>query len=195
MKNKKLKNPKSKGSFLTGLLKMIGIFSLVVLSAGAFYKQPNVDQNHAQLMELPIVDVNGYTRISFNLLSSYKYQSGKSAANSQIPEVVKCLNHKKISVEGFMLPLDGDNEKVKSLLLLANRNTCCYGLSPSYNGWINVSMTEDNTTKYYRDTPVKVYGTLEVGEETDPNGVLSLYRMNADKVEVVSTLTSGKRFW
>jgi hypothetical protein len=148
-----------------------------------------------------IVEIDGYHRLSFRHLTSfpYKYPKAEDVRNgsleNQLPEAIRELNDKEIAIEGFMLPLDLDKDKVDSLLLFANRNGCCFGLFPAINGMVHVSMKEGCSTKYFRDIPVRVYGTLEVGEKIDDDGSISLYRMKANKVEVAESLTSGKKSW
>jgi hypothetical protein len=103
-----------------------------------------------------------------------------------VPGFIKTLNHSLIAVAGFMLPLDTDEkgEKATSFILARSQSTCCYGITPKMNEWIYVQMRQDTTAEILMDSPITVFGTIEIGEKNDRNSGWSLYRMTGDKVEL-----------
>ena len=139
-----------------------------------------------------------YTPISFDVLSSYPYEIPDSDAiargllKDQIPASIKALNNQRVTVQGFMLPTLGTKGTVSHFVLLANQMGCCFGVTPSMNGWIYVAMKEGKRTNSVPDVPVTVYGTLQVGEDIKDNTLMSVYRIDADKVDVPK---EGRDYW
>jgi hypothetical protein len=136
-----------------------------------------------------------YKDISFQLLAGYKYvepvpqegakpeQTEALRKKNQIPADVMALNGSKAAVEGWMVPMQvDDNGGVKSFVLVKTQPQCCFGDTQKMNEWIDVSMPAGQTAEFNVDRPVKVYGKLEVGEKTEDGFVLSVYRMQAEKV-------------
>ena len=140
-----------------------------------------------------------FLNVTFDTLSSYYYEipdvaepakPGEKVEASgdikrpkdQIPAPVKALNGKKVSMQGFMIPIKLDKGATKSFLIVKDRSVCCFGRVPRMNEWVSVKMNGDKTTKFIGDQPVTIFGTLEVGEEIVSGEVMSIYRLNADDV-------------
>ena len=146
-------------------------------------------RSHAQSLESRKPNAQGYIEVSFDELASYKYEISyddmvkRNFKSEQIPNGIKALNGKKVMVEGYMVPTDGEGSKVSNFILLQNTMSCCFGVPPPANGWIDAAMIEDRHTKYYSDEIVQIYGTLEVGEVFDPEKGLSIYRMQVEKLD------------
>jgi hypothetical protein len=103
----------------------------------------------------------------------------------QIPPAIKDLNEQQVAVRGFMLPLSLYHGQATEFLLLRNQGMCCYGKVPKMNEWVTVRMPGAGV-KPVMDKLVKVTGTFHVGE-TRENGLLTaIYRLDADKMDVVS---------
>lgn len=136
-------------------------------------------------------DAKGYRRIPFDILSSYEYmiptlvvdKETEEQLKNQIPEYVKSLDETKVSIEGYMVPLDIQDEKVKSFILTNSMMLCCFGAMPWINEWIYVEMEGESTADFFNDTVIRVSGVLDVGEEIEDGIVLSLYRMDGQSVE------------
>lgn len=136
-------------------------------------------------------DAKGYRRIPFDILSSYEYmiptlvvdKETEEQLKNQIPEYVKSLDDTKVSIEGYMVPLDIKDEKVKSFILTNSMMLCCFGAMPWINEWIYVEMEGESTADFFNDTVIRVSGVLDVGEEIEDGIVLSLYRMDGQSVE------------
>lgn len=136
-----------------------------------------------------------YKPVNFQLLSSYKYvepiptegarpeEVEAKRKKNQIPENIVALNGSKAMVEGWMVPMQvNDDGGVKSFVLVKTQPQCCFGDTQAMNEWIDVTMPEGQTAEFNVDRPIKVFGELEVGEKLEDGFVLSIYRMKAAKV-------------
>ncbi|MEM7262943.1 MAG: DUF3299 domain-containing protein [Planctomycetota bacterium] len=127
--------------------------------------------------------------VTFRLLSSFKYvepDPGKpeTAKKDQIPEKIETLDGTKVTMEGYMIPidLDADTNRVKTFFLARNTLACCFGQLPEANEVVEVRFAEG--VKFLPDILLRVEGTFEVGEEFDEYGYLmSIYRIAGDKIE------------
>src|SRR5688500_7484213 len=128
----------------------------------------------------PSAVAGGYATVGFEQLSGYQIeisddllgpQTNKTVltADGQIPEPIKELNNKKISLRGFMLPLKVEGGLVTEMLIMKDQSMCCYGATPRINEWVSVKMK--GGVKPLMDEPVTLMGTLKVGE-TRENGYL-----------------------
>lgn len=138
----------------------------------------------------------GYQSVSFDRLADYVYlQSldvpGEEPASKEmieqvnrIPDSIKELDAKPISVTGFMMPLDISPEGVTGFLLVKDQTLCCWGMKIAMmNEWIRVQMKPGKTASYVKHAPTTVRGVISVGEEKTEDGfVLSIYRMEGDEV-------------
>lgn len=108
----------------------------------------------------------------------------EAAAPSKIPPEVRALDGRRVTITGFMNPIEFDHDGVKSFALTAIPGGCCYGAIPRLNEWIVVSMPEGQLADYAYYDPVTIFGELSVGELYDEGVVLSLYRMTPTQVDV-----------
>lgn len=141
----------------------------------------------------PTVDaVDGYMSVGFDKLSGYQIEVSDEllgpqtnklslSADAQIPEPVKQLNNKKISLRGFMLPLKVEGGLVTELLIMKDQSMCCYGSTPRINEWVSVKMTKGGV-KPLMDEPVTFMGTLKVGETRENGYLVGIYAMDGEKM-------------
>lgn len=127
------------------------------------------EQNYDYSKNTTLTDKNGVTEVDFRFLGGYTYETAED-----IPEPVKKLDGNMVEVSGFMLPVDTSMGKVSSFLILNSRMACCFGVMPRENEFIFARMQDGNTVDYMNDTPVRVRGILEVGEENVVSGVYTL---------------------
>jgi len=157
-------------------------------STAAFVKKRPISAT-AELAKAT-ADEKGYRRVPFDILSGYEYmiptlvvdKETEEELKDQIPDYIKALDEDKVSLEGYMVPLDIENEKVKSFILTNSMMLCCFGTMPWINEWVYVEMEEDHAAEFYNDTVIRVSGVLDVGEEIEDGIVLSLYRMEGHDV-------------
>lgn len=137
------------------------------------------------------VDTSEYRNLDLDQLSGFDYPlsfDGTKATlpdgtEPTIPNSILRLDGQKVRLSGFMMPMQYDDTSVLSFLLLKDQQMCCFGMAPQINQFVTVGMTIPIATL---DTPVTVYGTLQVGEVTNEQGqVLSLYRLAGHKFEAL----------
>jgi hypothetical protein len=158
------------------ITKALVVFSILFVSIlGIHYRpKPVFDYSTVNALETE----NGAIKADFDFLGGFDYEK-----DERIPEKVKELNGKTVSVTGFMLPIDFDSGVVKSFMLLNNQMGCCFGVMPRVNEFVYIEMPEGKSTKYMTDIPLRVTGRLELVKQNLAGGI---YSMTADKVEVVN---------
>ena len=154
---------------LTKIFVFLSLMFLFMLGVNYKPKQ-NFDYSKVEALD----SEGGITKVDFRFLGGFEYVD-----DDKIPEPVMKLNGKKISLAGFMLPVDFDEGKVNSFLLMNSRMACCFGVMPRINEFVFVKMPTGKTTKFMSDVPINVSGVLAIGEA---NLVDSLYMMVADKI-------------
>jgi hypothetical protein len=139
----------------------------------------------------PSAAPGGYATVGFEQLSGYQIevsdellgpQTNKTVltADGQIPDPIKELNNKKISLRGFMLPLKVEGGLVTEMLIMKDQSMCCYGATPRINEWVSVKMK--GGVKPLMDEPVTLMGTLKVGETRENGYLVGIYAMDGDKM-------------
>jgi hypothetical protein len=135
---------------------------------------------------------SGYLNVGFDKLSGYQIEVSDDllgpqtnkvplSADAQIPEPVKELNNKKISLRGFMLPLKVEGGLVTELLIMKDQSMCCYGTTPRINEWVSVKMTKGGV-KPLMDEPVTFMGVLKVGETRENGYLVGIYAMDGERM-------------
>jgi len=100
---------------------------------------------------------------------------------AQIPDGIKALNDKEVSVKGYMLPMNFGEGLTTDFLILRNQSLCCYGLPPKITEWVNVRMIGKGV-KPIMDEPVTVCGTFHVGDVRERGDLVGIYRLDAEKL-------------
>jgi hypothetical protein len=108
-----------------------------------------------------------------------------SQSKTEVPDDILALGGKKVTIAGFMQPLDLTREGVKNFALVADQMGCCFAGMPRMNAWIDAKMIGDRFARFVPYTQVQIYGTFEVGEVFEDGYVASLYRMKVECVEPV----------
>ncbi|HWF19422.1 MAG TPA: DUF3299 domain-containing protein, partial [Verrucomicrobiae bacterium] len=132
-----------------------------------------------------------YAAVGFDKLASYNFEvddrpltnstTGADKANNQIPDRVKALDQKKVSIRGFMLPLKVSNGVVTEFLIMKDQSMCCYGTVPKITEWVSVK-TPEHGVKSIMDQPVIIEGTLHVGAMRENGYLIGIYQMDGDKL-------------
>ena len=98
------------------------------------------------------------------------------------PPEIRALADERVTVVGYPLVAELDGVETGSFLLSRFPPGCCFGAVPVLDEWIAVEAPA-GTPALPPAVPVRVTGTLEVGEVLDANGFAeSLYRMRAETV-------------
>jgi hypothetical protein len=106
----------------------------------------------------------------------------RSGERKRIPWEVLALDGRLVRIEGYMMPVDQDEEgRTRECLIVRNTLVCCYGRSPAPNEWVLVKVREPGAV-VIENVPLFFYGRLHVGEIYE-NGVFAgLYRLDCDRV-------------
>lgn len=144
------------------------------------------------IKEIPVVMEGDYQRVSFSQMGSWEYRPLKFPAEGDLPagmlgldrfpEPIRALDGKKIAIEGFMIPVEVERDKVKSFVFVSSPLVCCFGQVPKLNEWFLVKMAGEGRAYIMMDLPITVRGRLSMGEEIKNRSVVSLYRIEADEV-------------
>jgi hypothetical protein len=151
----------------------------------------------AAVTKSPPEVVNGYLKLGFDRLASYKFiappfdpaaepKVDPPTGEEQIPAEVKAWSGQKAVLTGFMLPVKMENGLVTEFLLLKDPMMCCYGTVPNMNEWVVVKMTKG--VKPLMDTPISFSGVLKVGAMFENGYLTGIYLLEGEKM--VDTPTS-----
>jgi hypothetical protein len=147
---------------------------------------------HAGVVTTPPQSDNGYLRLGFDRLASYKFtapafdaaadpKANPPTGEEQIPAAVKAWNGKKAIVTGFMLPVKLDNGLVTEFLLVKDAMMCCYGTIPNMNEWVVVKMTKGGV-RPLMDVPISFYGQLKIGATFENGYMTGIYQLEGEKM-------------
>jgi hypothetical protein len=138
-----------------------------------------------------LAENSDYIPVGFDKLASYHFETDDTPytnqdatadkANQQIPDTIKNLSDKKISIKGFMLPLKVSDGVVTEFLIMKDQSMCCFGTTPKINEWVSVK-TVGAGVKPIMDQPVSMLGTLHVGALRENGYLVGIYQMDGDKL-------------
>jgi hypothetical protein len=109
-------------------------------------------------------------------LGNFEYDPEKGG----LPGDVKALSGLKVSLRGYMAPLE-QGEKISEFLLVPSLTNCCYGQPPQMQHTITCATANGLTVPYYTDV-VSVEGTLKVEEKKDEGFIISIFQLTVTKV-------------
>lgn len=130
-----------------------------------------------------------YPDVPFSLLAGFTYASRPTDAapddswRRRVPPPVLRYSGQKVSVEGFMLPIEGTEAGISRFLLTASFDMCAYGAPTRPNDFIVVTMKDGRLAPFIH-TPIVAFGVLTVQEQQRNGRVASLYQMESDGVSV-----------
>ena len=111
----------------------------------------------------------------------------KSDKPMEMPADIRAFHGKQVAIKGFIMPLDSDGERVKSFLLVDQLVTCLFCQGLGMDQWVMVNVNNPKGVKIKDEdyeSPITVYGTIDIGEKQEDGLVVSIYRMTADGVEI-----------
>lgn len=136
-----------------------------------------------------------YESLTFNTLTSYRIREPNWARlddpdyvaalnlDEEIPPQIRALNGSKIEIEGFMLPLDGEFDNVRTFVLLKDQMACCFGAIPLLNEWVYVEVPQKKKIRSYQDVPISLRGTLHVGAKFEGDILVGIYHLELDRLK------------
>ncbi len=120
--------------------------------------------------------------VDWKLLQGYTVIEKDGKPFPKISKELKIALAKKVSIKGFMIPLDYHSKNVKQFLLVPYIPACVHVPSPPANQVVLVKMKKGAETRpsYF---PIQVSGTLFVG--TKEGFIDSSFRMVATEVKEI----------
>ncbi|MCZ6598663.1 MAG: DUF3299 domain-containing protein [Planctomycetota bacterium] len=105
-------------------------------------------------------------------------------ALTDFPEKIQGLHGLEVAMDGYMVPVDFEDRRVKSFILSRYLPGCCFGVMPLMDEWVEVAVADEEGVEYHPFQIIRVKGRFEVGELVDDYGyVRSIYRLDAAGVE------------
>lgn len=122
-------------------------------------------------------DVNGLLDLMF--------EPEKAAETTwTFPEGVRALDGEQLSIVGYMIPLDWDEERVTGFMLVRDLAACCFGGMPRPDEWVDVRMEEGEGSDFFPYVPIRVTGVFSVGLDRQEDALVgSVFQMRARSVE------------
>lgn len=132
--------------------------------------------------------------IGFDVLGAFEYTAPNpevpgsfEKAVASIPEDIRNLGGRTVTVEGYMVPLEyaPDDDGVKSFFLSRYQIGCCFGVMPRANELVEVTMQGPKWAPYVSWMPIRATGVIVVGpKEGDTASLSGIYRMHDPEVTV-----------
>ena len=123
-----------------------------------------------------------HTNVSFDTLASVHYREPVSTGHPLgIPAELQRLDRQPVSIDGFMLPIDLDGERVTRFILNANRDMCMFGAPSVAEQRVEVVM-ETGRAAAFTHRAMRVFGVLEIRPEYDGGSLSGLYRLRATAI-------------
>ena len=139
---------------------------------------------------VPKAGAGPVAELSFAQLASFVYRPPDPYAENpvptkeQIPAPIRALDGRRVSLEGYMVPIRTRGNRVETFSLSRFIGGCCFGRLPRMNESVEVSLAPGETAEYIPHGVILVTGRFSVGEEKDEYGyVTSIYRMVGESVE------------
>jgi hypothetical protein len=104
---------------------------------------------------------------------------GADVSDKQIPDDVKALNLKKVTITGFMMPLREKGDKSTEFLIMRTQSSCCFGIAPAITELVTVKAADGVPT--IMDELVQIQGTLRVGTVREDGYIVGIYQMDNGK--------------
>ena len=140
-------------------------------------------------------EIDGHPVVTFDQLTGFTcevpypdevadFAAEAKKITATFPREVLDLDGTKAAIQGFVIPIRFEAERLKVFILVRNQLFCCYGAAPKINEWVLVTMAGDLTAPVYIDKPIIVLGTLSTGVLLQDEEVVSVYRMSATEVRL-----------
>lgn len=95
------------------------------------------------------------------------------ATEAPFPERVQALDGKAVIIDGYMIPLSWDGDRVSEFMLMRDNLECCVGGPPTWGHWVYAPANGATTVPYQAGGRVRVVGNLELvhPREWEPAGI------------------------
>ena len=130
-----------------------------------------------------------YQPVSWKQLSSFACPA--KATTISLPAEVQSLDGQPVRLSGYVVPLETNGTRIQSFLLVRDQMLCCFGKAPALNEWVFVEFPKGGGLELQVDKPFEVCGHFRAREEREKGVVMSLYRLQAEKVQILQNVQPG----
>jgi hypothetical protein len=131
-----------------------------------------VDPKTLQIVGLDLAPPPGHVVVAWDLLQSYEYQADLAG----LPAAIRALDGQKVTLAGFLMATY-EWDEIKEFSLVSSHWSCCFGMPPGMDGWVNVKLAADQPGLPNTSEPIKVSGTFRVGEVSESGMVVAIYSL------------------
>ena len=138
----------------------------------------------------PSVDPTATAELDWELLCGFEIFQKEGmktpGLQAQIPAEVKRWNGRRVSLTGYMLPVEIERRGwIRVFLLMRDLASCCFGGSPKLNEWIHVQVKPEVRSKYITYAKTRVEGIIAIEPVMEDGLATGLYRVEAEAITVV----------
>lgn len=108
-------------------------------------------------------------------------EAAVDAAWRRVPDAIRALDGRTVTVEGYMLPLESSEAGVRTFFIARHGFGCCFGTVPLPHELVACDVGTSAPVPYVENRTVKVTGALHVGMEEWP---VCIYRIDAPVLTV-----------
>ena len=168
-------------------------FCLILLSCSQDKKgnEPSIESTEVKTADQPPIEIEFKTLANFELPipdPTMAEREDIKFISEALPKEVSELNSKKVTIKGFMLPLEyTKEEKIKTFLLTPDQGACCFGKVPTLNGVIFCNAK----TAYpdLRDSLLEITGILTTEPSYNKKDeAVYLYIMNIEAIKELKAM-------
>ena len=99
-----------------------------------------------------------------------------------LPTAVRALDGRKVSIRGYMLPLEQHGEAVTRFILASSIDSCLVGgpaATSRANEWVMVQMAGGHGVPFRKAVPTTVFGKFTISPKTIGDDLAALYHVTA----------------
>jgi hypothetical protein len=156
--------------------------------SGAFQGLPGLPRGLA-------VDANGVVRaaglepepgsviLDWDTLLAFQYQP--AAGLTALPENLRALEGKRVTMVGFMMPLYEFTD-IRQFAYVGSHWSCCFGRPAGLNGTLNVTIAKDHASLEHTLEPLRVVGTFRAKEVKESGFLLSIFSLDDASVRPIN---------
>lgn len=117
--------------------------------------------------------------LPFTTLSAWQYRN----ALEGMPKAVQALDGSRVTLTGFMLPIDAVRD-MQEFLLVPSLWSCCYGVPPDLNGIVRCVLPADLRLDYQFE-PQLVTGTLRIQATIENGYCADIYQLHVTSIRTL----------
>lgn len=102
----------------------------------------------------------------------------------QLPPGIAKLHGERVALEGYMIPMQLQRDRVLRFLLVSQVPQCCFADSSFEGEWVDVVMPAGQSVPHEPMERITVLGKLEIAAEMDPDEMGTAFRIVPDVVRV-----------